>query len=164
MKHLVTFGNVTKRIWKNTWIGTEAHWYQGSYIKLSGYRHLKVSGRRHLKKIHVLNLNKNIRPSDNFKWRKSMLFATTTTCRWLLSTEWNTSSHLEMWRGEFGRKREFGTEAHWYQGSYIKYLNIRLTTASRVAIFTFNSLIAISNKRPNGLTLCMIICYIKEYQ
>ncbi len=28
---------------------TEAHWYQGSYINLSGYRHLKVSGGRHLK-------------------------------------------------------------------------------------------------------------------
>ena len=28
---------------------TEAHWYQGSYIKLSGGRHLKVSGGRHLK-------------------------------------------------------------------------------------------------------------------
>ena len=28
---------------------TEAHWYQGSYINLSGYRHLKVSGGHHLK-------------------------------------------------------------------------------------------------------------------
>ncbi len=28
---------------------TEAHWYQGSYITLSGCRHLKVFGGRHLK-------------------------------------------------------------------------------------------------------------------
>ncbi len=34
----------------HTWhFTTEAHWYQGSYIKVSGYRHLKVSGGRYLK-------------------------------------------------------------------------------------------------------------------
>ncbi len=30
-------------------ICTETHWYQGSYIKLSAYRHLKLSSYRHLK-------------------------------------------------------------------------------------------------------------------
>ncbi len=44
---------------------SEVHWYQGSYIKLSGGCHLKVSGGRHLKvsggrhlKNHTLKLKK----------------------------------------------------------------------------------------------------------
>ncbi len=161
---------------------TEAHWYQRSYVKLPGYRYLKVSGYRHFKLSVYRPLKVIWLPPLKSIWLPPLksIWLPPLKSIWLppLKSIWLPPLKV-IWRPPL--KKSHALKIITFLKKISGYRHLKVCGSRQIILsggnvcclyistgwhfFTFNWLILIanSNKRPGGLTLCLIIGQIKEY-